>query len=113
MSIAEVEEHQGVTIIKVFGALNTKVIVEFDEICDNVVHKKPETLALDCSCLDFIDSVGINHLFKLSHQASNEEIKFVLYDLNPTIRHIFQVTSLDKLLTILTRETFEAEYLFD
>jgi anti-sigma B factor antagonist len=97
----------------VFGALNTKVIVEFDEICDNVLHKKPEILAMDCSSLDFIDSVGINHLFKLSHQAASAEAKFVLYDLNPTIRHIFQVTSLDKLLTILTKESFEAEYLFD
>jgi len=113
MSIAEIEELDGIIIIKIFGALNAKVIGEFDEMSDSVLRKKPEVLALDCSKLDFIDSVGINHLFRLSQRSSEEEIRFILYDLNPTIKQIFQVTNLDKLLNVVTRETFESEFIID
>ncbi len=113
MSIAEVEEHRGVSVIKIFGSLTIKVIEDFDDICETEIKKRPDVIGLDCRDLDFIDSVGINHLFKLSHSTMSGGIKLVLFDLNPTILEIFRVTNLYKLLKVVSRETFELEYLVE
>ncbi|MBN1532908.1 MAG: STAS domain-containing protein [Spirochaetes bacterium] len=113
MSIAEVEEHHGVTVIRIFGSLTMKIVEEFDELCQGAIRKGPEAIGIDCRDLDFIDSVSINHLFKISHLAVDQGIKMILFDMNPTISHIFSVTGLDKLLRVMQKDAFESEFLIE
>ena len=111
MNIADIEDLDGVIVIRIYGSLSVKVINEFDSICEDQIIKKPQIIALDCSNLDFIDSIAINHLFRFSHNAKSKDIKLVFYDINPTIKEIFKITNLDKLLTVVSKDQFEAEYI--
>lgn len=106
-----VEELEKLSIIHVTGEFYIGNIKKFEEIWNTQVEKKPATIAINCSKLEFIDSSAIGTLVKFLNGAMNHNIKLLFYDLSPAIQNIFKTARLDSFFTIITKSAFEAEYL--
>ncbi len=104
------EEHKSVAIIRLNGEMRLGTVGEFETMYNSMIVKKLPAIALDCSCLQFIDSSAIGTLVKFLHLANSKKIKLVLFDMNDTIQSIFRAVKLDSFFTIMTKVKFEKEY---
>ena len=107
----EVDDFGTVVIIHFYGILTRDTIKEVEETCDDQLEKSLDVLAFDFKDLTQIDSISINHIFKLSRIAAEKNIKLIAFDPNESMKKIFEVIKLDKVITFMPKQKFETEYL--
>ncbi len=102
-------------IIHLDGSISTEYLYDLERYINNVfillIDKKFKIFALDLGKIYQIDSRGLGYLIKLLKQTISNEIELILYDLNPTIADLMELSTMDKLFNIMSRERFEYEYL--
>lgn len=59
-----------------------------------------DSLILDFSQLEYISSAGLRVLILFKKELKEEDIDFVIVNVNDTIKEIFKMSGIDKLLTI-------------
>jgi len=106
-----VEANGGLIIISISGEFYIENIQKVENAWNEQVMKSPETIAINCGGLLYIDSSAIGTLVKFLNSAMNKNIKLVFFDLNPSIQQIFKTARLNNFFTITSKENFEREYL--
>jgi anti-anti-sigma factor len=106
-----VDDFGTVIVMHFFGILTRDTIKEVDETWNEQLEKGPDIIAFDLKDLTQIDSVSINHVFKLSRSAAEKNIKLIAFDANESMKKIFEVIKLDRVITFMPRQKFEYEYL--
>ena len=106
-----VEQKNDVAIIHIFGILNSQCIYEAEKIWNEQLESKPGTIALDFSGLDYVDSMGISGLVKLSKNCIINEVELILYAMSDDVKDLFEVASLDDYFNIMSKSEFELDYL--
>lgn len=69
-----------------------------------VIKKLPpevETLILDMSQLELMNSSGIGMLAKTSVDLKSKNITLELINVNPNIMHLLEITQLNKIFTVI------------
>lgn len=94
------------------GELSIKTIDEFNAIIQIQFSHKPEVIALNCKDLHYLDSTGINHLFKLSKKAREKNIEILYLDLHREMDKMFKLTYLDRVCNVSSYENFESDYMY-
>ena len=103
-------ERDGKVIIHARGDWHLGNIREIDSMMNAVLEKAPSLIGIDCRDLNAIDSTAIASFVKLLRKSKEDGINLIFFDLNPHIQHTFQLMTLDKFFTTLSRETFEKEF---
>lgn len=103
-------EREGTIIIHARGEWHLGNIREIEALMNSILEKKPSLIGINCRDLTAIDSTAIASLVKLLRKSREQGINLVFFDLNPHILHTFQLMTLDKFFTTLSRERFEREF---
>jgi len=111
MLVIDTINFQGIHVIYLHGILTSNTISEFDLFCETEIEKNPEIIALNFKDVNQIDSISLNHLFKLTKKTSKKNIRLIIYDPMKSIHQIFEVIKLDKVITILSKKKFEEDFL--
>jgi anti-anti-sigma factor len=106
-----VEEIRDVIIVTIDGILTRETLKEAEDVWNEQLIKKPNVLALDLRELTQIDSVSLNHIFKLANAAKEQQVRLCICDISEPIRKIFEVIKLDKIIHFIPWKKFEAEYI--
>ncbi|MCP4135825.1 MAG: STAS domain-containing protein [bacterium] len=107
----KIEEKNTIIIIHFSGMLMISTIDSIKEIVEKQLEKEKKVIAFNMRKLDMIDSVAMNFLFKYSKIAAGKKIKLLIYDVNEPIQKVFKVIKLDKVIDIISKNTFEIDYL--
>ena len=111
MSEFEIQKIDTITIIQISGDMVSSKIESFENICNVALKNEPEILAINMKYTDHIDSISINHLFRLGKKLIEKEIKFLIYDVSPRINELLEVIKFDTIVNIMTKERFEKDFL--
>ncbi|MCP4132544.1 MAG: STAS domain-containing protein [bacterium] len=100
-----------IIIVYVSGECSVRTIGKVEIAWNMALARNPKVIALDFKNLDQVDSITIGSLVRLFHSAGKKNIELVLYNLCDPILELFKRAALDTFLKIVTKKTFEAEYL--
>ncbi|OHD63153.1 MAG: hypothetical protein A2176_11440 [Spirochaetes bacterium RBG_13_51_14] len=103
-------EKEDTIIIHASGDWNIGNIKEMESVFSVILNKKPSLIALDCSSLIGVDSTAIASLVKILRKSRELNIKLIFYDLSSTIQHTFELMTLNKFFTIMTKQRFMEEF---
>lgn len=102
-----------VVILHFHGNLTREALKDVQDAWSDEVDARPDVIALDFRDVAQIDSICINHIFKMAKTAEKETIRLVIFDVYETLKKIFEVIKLDRVVTIMTKQQFESAYLKD
>ncbi len=106
-----IEEKKDVTIIHFYTNLETNVISEAEKVWNMVLEKKPTILALDFTRIEFVDSLGLSHLVKLTKNSIIKDVELIFFGTSASVKSLFAMATLDKFFNIMSKATFENQYL--
>ena len=107
----EIQNVERITIIHITGDLVSTIIEKFESTSTQALKNNPEILAINMKFVTHIDSIAINHLFRLTKKANEENIKLIIYDVSQKIKEILEVIKFDRIVKITSKEQFEKDYL--
>jgi anti-anti-sigma factor len=96
-------------IVSARGEWNLGNIKEMEQTFSQILDKKPGMIVINCSELTGVDSTAIASLVKILRKTKEINIKLIFVDLSPNIQHTFELMTLNKFFTIMTKERFEQE----
>ena len=91
----------GKCTIRLAGELDAAVVEQLREALAEADRPETVSLVVDVEKLSFIDSTGIETLVAAKHTASGSERDFVVARPSGDVKRIFDLVSLDKLMTIV------------
>jgi len=71
----------------------------------NALRSKPETVTVDLSSVDYIDSSGLATLLEAMRNARKQKARLVLRGVQGQTRYFLEITRLDRLFDIEAEET--------
>jgi anti-anti-sigma factor len=104
------EEKSEKIIVRARGEWTLGNIKDIELAFSNMLGKKPTLIALDCKDLIGVDSTAIASLVKILRKCKELNIRLVFFDLSSNIMHTFELMTLNKFFTIMTRQKFEKEF---
>jgi anti-sigma B factor antagonist len=96
-------------VLHVFGRFTLEDVRDYESEFEHAA-RGARYVALNLSGLDYIDSSGIGSLIKTMNITKNANAEFILFDVNPTILHIFKIAYLDKFFIILSKQDLVSKY---
>jgi anti-anti-sigma factor len=97
-------------IVKARGEWNLANIKEMEHAFSETLAKNPGLIAIDCRDLVGVDSTAIATMVKILRKSKELNIKLIFFDLSASIQHTFELMTLTKFFTIMTRERFSEEF---
>jgi anti-anti-sigma factor len=113
MFAIKIEQVRTAVILHVEGNLTRETLTEAEETWLDLLDESPEVLGLNFRNLVQMDSISMNHLFKLARAAEEHGVRLVIFDVNEPMMKIFEVIRLDRVIPIVTKKKFETDYLKD
>lgn len=104
--MAEIKKHKKAAIhfIEVHGEIDAGSSILLDNAIKEAIEDNEKRIIMDLSGLKYISSAGlgvfISHLDEFKIQAT----QLVLFGINESVRQVFDILGLEKLLTIVTTE---------
>ncbi len=105
-----IEDRKTATILHINGELFHEKLAELEKVWEDQIKKSVSTIAIDCQKLNYIDSPTIGTLVKFFNDAMSKGKKLIFYELNPSIKSLFDSARLERFFLITTREKFDSEY---
>lgn len=100
MTITRNNENGKITL-KVDGWLDNKTAPELGNIIDEI--KEATELVLDFDNLEYMSSAGVRQVVSAHRTSSTLNASFSVINVNSDVMSIFQMTGLDRKLTILSK----------
>jgi anti-anti-sigma factor len=105
------EEFPNAIIVHMSGMLTLEHLKEAEEVWHDQLDKQPDILAFDFKEVTGIDSISMNHIFKLTKMAVEKEVRLILFDVNDELKKVFELVSLDKVVTMMNGKKLYDEYI--
>lgn len=105
-----IEQHKDLSIMHLEGKLYFENLGSVIETWGQLVSRSPRVIAIDCRELNGIDSTSIGTLVQFFNEAMKKNIELVFYDLNPSIKKLFNTIHLEQFFTVTTGKKFVAKY---
>lgn len=104
MAEIQKENKESVHLISVNGEIDAGSSIYLDNALKEALENEEKKIVVDLSGLSYISSAGlgvfISHLDEFEHQG----VKLVLFGINETVKQVFDILGLEKLLTIVETE---------
>ena len=97
-----------VKVITLQGDLTRDTVPGIEHFWDDAVSGKDTVLAVDFGEVNYIDSLGLSHLGKLSKYAETKKVELILYNLKEPAQKLFLIAGLDRFFKILTKKEFDS-----
>lgn len=101
---AQVREVNHTAVIDLVGMINAQADGEFKKAYDEADGKNTDTITLNFSEVEYINSTGIALIVELLAQARKSHKRLVVYGLSEHYVEIFQITRLADFMDILEDE---------
>jgi anti-sigma B factor antagonist len=92
-SVRSNEAAPGVQIVSVAGTLDSDNYQTFEKTLGDVLNKNPLKIILDMEQLQYISSLGLRVILKTRKEIMRCKGSIALYNLQPQVRKIFEVTN--------------------
>jgi anti-sigma B factor antagonist len=98
-----IESHDvgGVTHVMLGGEFDLAGIQQFESVLGKLEAERPETLVIDLSGLDFMDSSGLRALVMADQRARSAGRRLAIVPGPPPVRRVFEITQLDDRLDLI------------
>lgn len=104
------EERGNKIIVAASGEWNLGNIKEMEVVFTAILNKKPAMIAINCKNLMGVDSTAIASLVKILRKTKEMNTKLIFFDLSANIHHTFELMTLNKFFTIMTKDRFDEEF---
>lgn len=91
-------------IFDISGNIRRKDAEKLKELCNKYIEESKLQIAVNFSDIDFIDSIGLGALIYCNTRIKDAGGKIVIMNLNENIYDLLEMTSVDKLFTIVDSE---------
>jgi anti-anti-sigma factor len=109
MEIRQRAVREDSVVLHIIGRFTLEDVRDYENEFESSARGK-SYVALNLAGLDYIDSSGIGSIIKTMNITKNANAEFILYDVNPTIFHIFKIAYLDKFFIILSKQDLVRKY---
>ncbi len=106
---AQVREENQMMVIDMEGAINALAEQTFNQAYSEANSNNSDTIALNFSGVDYINSTGIALIVGLLAEARKSHKRLVVYGLSDHYVEIFQITRLSDFMDIFDNETSALE----
>ncbi len=96
-----------VTILRPVGRIDASALPEFSAVLNRLINGDVKKILIDFSKTDYMSSAGIRAILEGYKGIEEKKGMFAICSVNENLKELFQVISLDKVLTIYHSE-FEA-----
>jgi anti-sigma B factor antagonist len=90
-----------VTYVTLGGEFDLAAIERFDSVLSPIEAAAPDTLVIDLSALDFMDSSGLRALVMADQRARTEGRRLAIIPGPPSVRRVFEITQLTDRLDLI------------
>lgn len=102
---------QGKRIISLIGSLDTDTAPQLEAKVDETIDDNLNILIMDMRRLEFISSAGLRIIFKTKKLVDSHGGKFMLLNLQPQVRKVFEIIKALDGMNVFTSEQEMDEYL--
>ncbi|WP_420316789.1 STAS domain-containing protein [Ekhidna sp.] len=95
------EKIDDIHLIKVDGEIDAGSSIYLDDAIKSAMEQGEKKIIVDLSRLDYISSAGLGVFISHLDEFKLKEIKLTLFGINETVRQVFEILGLEKLLTIV------------
>ena len=97
-------KEEGYITLTIDGELDASSCEVLDESIQQVVSNKETRILVDCKQLSYISSAGLGVFMSYLQDFNKDNIRMVLFNLNPEVREVFRILGLDNLIKIVTNK---------
>jgi anti-sigma B factor antagonist len=105
-----IHKNGSTVIVDLNGSFDIGEVGTFELRFKSLLKQHPKNIALHMRDLLYIDSSGIGSLIRCMNYAMRENSHLVCYDLNDSIRMVFDMTHLAQFIEVLTEGDFMSRY---
>ena len=95
------DDGTGVVKLALAGEFDLAGIERFDTLIERVESGAPETIVIDLSALEFMDSSGLRALLMADRRARREGRRLAIVPGPESVRRVFEITQLDGQLDLI------------
>ena len=103
MEVYQSKEEEFITLT-IDGELDASSCIVLDESIQQVVNDNEKKILIDCKQLSYISSAGLGVFMSYLQDFAANDIRMVLFNLNPQVKEVFRILGLDNLLKIVTNK---------
>ncbi len=100
MEVYQSKEDTYITLT-IDGELDASSCVVLDESIQQVVNDGEKRILVDCKQLSYISSAGLGVFMSYLQDFKANDIRMVLFNMNPQVKEVFRILGLDNLIKIL------------
>ena len=101
MNVSIESAEGGVSVARSHGRLDFGASAEFQKALEAAVAAKPKGLVVECSALEYVSSAGLRAFLVGARGAKGAGIRIAICCLTPSVREVFQVSGLDRLMPVV------------
>ncbi|MDO8528240.1 MAG: STAS domain-containing protein [Deltaproteobacteria bacterium] len=98
--LINVKQQGDVAILKLQGNLDADSVAHFKKTAYELADGGKNCMVLDCSALDFVDSMGLGALISLLRRLRTGKGDLKIAALSNDVRSVFEITRLHRLFEI-------------
>lgn len=98
------ENREGIHFISVFGEIDAGSSIHLDNAFKEALDNEEKKIATDLSGLEYISSAGLGVFISHLDEFTNNNVKLVLFGVRESVKQVFDILGLEKLLKIVTSE---------
>ncbi|SNS56725.1 anti-sigma B factor antagonist [Ekhidna lutea] len=95
------ENKDGIHFITVNGEIDAGSSIYLDDALKNALGNGEKKIVADLSGLDYISSAGLGVFISHLDEFNQQKIQLTLFGINETVKQVFDILGLEKLLTIV------------
>ena len=103
MEVYHSKEEEFITLT-IDGELDASSCIVLDESIQQVVSENEKKILVDCKQLNYISSAGLGVFMSYLQDFAANDIRMVLFNLNPQVKEVFRILGLDNLLKIVSNK---------
>lgn len=101
MTEIKTENIDGIHLIHVNGEIDAGSSIFLDDAFKKAIAEGEKKIITDLSGLSYISSAGLGVFISHLDEFTAQEVQLTLYGINETVRQVFDILGLEKLLTIV------------
>lgn len=94
------ENHNGLHLITVVGEIDAGSSIHLDNALKEALEQGEKKIIADLSGLNYISSAGLGVFISHIDEFEHHQVKLVLFGINETVKQVFDILGLEKLLVI-------------
>lgn len=103
MEVYQSKEEDFITLT-IDGELDASSCIVLDESIQQVVNENEKKILVDCKQLSYISSAGLGVFMSYLQDFAQNDIRMILFNMNPQVKEVFRILGLDNLIKIVSNK---------